>query len=40
MTAEERLRLLRKIRGMWKDRKPDSIEEPKEIRKGWNRKII
>ena len=39
MTAEERLKLLRQIRGMWKDRKPDPIEELKEIRKGWNRKI-
>jgi len=33
MTVEERLKLLRQIRGMWKDRKPDPIEELKEIRK-------
>jgi hypothetical protein len=39
MSVEERLRRLRQIRGMWKDRKPDPIEELKEIRKGWDRKI-
>lgn len=37
MTAEERLRLLRGIRGMWKNRKPDPIRKLKKIRKGWER---
>jgi hypothetical protein len=40
MTVEERLRLLRQIRGMRKNRKPDSIEELKKIRKGWNMKVM
>jgi ABC-type multidrug transport system ATPase subunit len=39
MTVEERLRLLRQIRGIWKDRKPDPIEELNEIRKGWSKPL-
>ncbi len=35
----ERLAILRKLQGVWKYRKPDPIEELKEIKKGWERKL-
>ncbi len=33
--GEERLRILRKVKGMWKNRKPDPIKELEDIRAGW-----
>jgi hypothetical protein len=35
----ERLRVLKSIRGMWKNKKPDPIKEMEKIRKGWDRKL-
>ena len=37
ITPRERLLIWGKIRGLWKNRKPDPIQELKKIRKGWNR---
>jgi hypothetical protein len=39
MTGQERLLLLRKIRGMWKNRKPDPIKESEKIRSEWSREV-
>jgi hypothetical protein len=40
MTGQERLLLLRNIRGMWKNRKPDPIKELEKIRREWDREIV
>jgi hypothetical protein len=37
--GRERLEALEKIRGMWKDRVPDPIEELEEMRKEWDRDL-
>lgn len=37
LSTEERLEMLRGIRGMWKDRKPDPIEELEQMRKEWDK---
>jgi hypothetical protein len=37
--GKERLAALEKIRGMWKDRVPDPIEELEEMRKEWERDL-
>jgi hypothetical protein len=37
LDRNRKLRILRKIRGMWKNRKPDPLKELKLIRKGWRR---
>ncbi|MBI3261255.1 hypothetical protein HYZ64_02695 [Candidatus Berkelbacteria bacterium] len=39
LTVAERLAMLRKLQGAWKHRKPDPLEELKEIKKGWDRKL-
>ena len=38
-SAAERLAALEGIRGLWKDRQPDPIEELEEIRNGWDRDL-
>jgi len=40
ITTRERLWLLKNIKGIWKNRKPDPIKELKKMRQEWNRKII
>ncbi len=37
--GEERLKILRKVKGMWKNRKPDPIKELKAIRASWDRDL-
>jgi hypothetical protein len=37
LDRNKRLKILRKIRGMWKNRKPDPLKELKLIRRGWER---
>ena len=37
--GEERLRILRKVKGMWKNRKPDPIKEWEVIRASWDRDL-
>jgi hypothetical protein len=39
LTGQERLLLLRNIRGMWKHRKPDPIKELEKMRREWDREI-
>ena len=39
LTGEGRLRVWEKVRGMWKDRKPDPIKELKKMRKEWERDL-
>lgn len=39
ISGRERLAIWEKVRGMWKNRKPDPIQELRKIRKGWNRKL-
>jgi len=40
LTGQERLLLLRGIRGMWKGRKTDPIKELNKISREWDRKIL
>ena len=40
ITMRERLLLLKSIKGIWRNRKPDPIKELKKIRQEWDRKII
>ncbi|MBI3420735.1 MAG: hypothetical protein HY006_01605 [Candidatus Sungbacteria bacterium] len=40
LTGAERLVALRRIRGMWKDRKPDPVKELEKMRREWDRKIV
>jgi hypothetical protein len=40
MTGQERLLLLRNIRGMWKNRKPDPMKELEKMRREWDREIV
>lgn len=35
--SRERLQILAKVRGMWKQRTPDPIKELKKMRKEWER---
>ena len=37
--GEERLKILRKLKGMWKNRKPDPIKEWEVIRASWDRDL-
>lgn len=39
LTREERLAVLRKLKGAWKHRKPDPIKELNKMRKEWERKL-
>jgi hypothetical protein len=39
LNGQERLLLLRNIRGMWKHRKPDPIKELEKMRREWDREI-
>jgi len=39
LNGQERLLLLRNIRGMWKHRKPDPIKELENMRREWDREI-
>jgi hypothetical protein len=39
LDPKARLAALRRIRGMWKNRKPDPIKELARIRKEWDRKL-
>jgi len=39
MTGQERLLLLRNIRGIWKNRKLDPIKESEKIRSEWSREV-
>lgn len=39
VTGEARLALWRKLRGMWKDRKINPIEELERIRDEWDRNL-
>ena len=39
LTGQERLLLLRNIRGMWKNRKTDPAKELEKIRREWEREI-
>lgn len=38
--ADDRLEILKSIRGMWKHRKPDPIKELNKMRREWERKLI
>ena len=40
LTGQERLLLLRNIRGMWKHRKTDAIKELEKMRREWDREIV
>ena len=37
--GEKRLKILRKVKGMWKNRKPNPIKELKAIRASWDRDL-
>jgi hypothetical protein len=37
LTPEERLKLWKRFKGMWKDHTPDPIEELEQMRKEWDR---
>jgi len=39
LTGQERLLLLRGIRGMWKGRKTDPVKELEKIRREWDREM-
>jgi hypothetical protein len=39
VTGAARLAMWRKLRGMWKDRKPNPIEELDQIRDEWDRDL-
>lgn len=39
ITPSERISIWEKARGMWKDRKPDPMQELKKMRKEWDRKL-
>ena len=39
VTGEARLALWRKLRGMWKDRKVNPIEELERLREEWDRNL-
>ncbi|OGZ53988.1 MAG: hypothetical protein A3H64_03920 [Candidatus Ryanbacteria bacterium RIFCSPLOWO2_02_FULL_45_11c] len=39
LRGKERLSVWQKARGMWKNRKPDSIKELKKIREEWERTV-
>ena len=39
LSARDRLALLERVRGMWKNRRPDPIKELEKIRREWNRKL-
>jgi hypothetical protein len=39
LNGEERGKIWEKVRGMWKNRKPDPIKEHKKIRKELDRKL-
>jgi hypothetical protein len=39
LNGQERLVLLRNIRGMWKHRKTDPIKELEKMRREWDREI-
>ena len=39
LSGQERLLLLRGIRGMWKGRKTDPIKELEKIRREWDREM-
>jgi len=39
LSGQERLLLLRNIRGMWKHRKLDPIKELEKMRREWDREI-
>jgi len=36
---QDRLAIWRKVRGVWKNRKPDPIKEQKKMRREWDRKL-
>ena len=40
VAPEERLLVLRKLRGMWKNRRPDPIKELAKMRREWDRKLL
>jgi hypothetical protein len=39
VNPKERLAAWERVRGMWKNRKPDPIKELKKMRRGWERKL-
>lgn len=39
ITGEERRKIWESVRGMWKDRQPDPIEELNEMRSQWDRDL-
>lgn len=39
LTPKERLLIWEKVRGIWKNRKPDPMQELKKMRKEWDRKL-
>ena len=39
LTPAEKLAILRDVKGIWKNRKPDPIKELAKMRKGWERKL-
>ncbi len=39
ITPAERLVIWERVRGIWKNRKPDPLQELKKMRKEWERKI-
>ena len=39
LTREERLAVLQKLKGVWKNRKSDPIKELSKMRKEWERKL-
>lgn len=39
ITPEERLMIWERVRGIWKNRKRDPLQELKKMRKEWERKI-
>lgn len=39
ISARERLAILQRIKGMWKNRKPDPVKELERMRKEWSREL-
>jgi hypothetical protein len=38
-TPEERLKLWQRVKGIWRNRTPDPIEELEKMRKEWDREL-
>jgi len=40
LSARERLLIWERVKGMWKNRKPNPIQELKQVRKEWERRVL